>query len=95
MKTPFLVLGAVLGAMPALHASDDHARARPVYFPATERRLTLDAGRLDAALAHVRIWTPSETLPTLTWQDTPAAVQPPARTFDIPPGSLDAVLERF
>ena len=31
MKAPFLVLGAVLGALPALDASDDRALARPVY----------------------------------------------------------------
>jgi catecholate siderophore receptor len=90
-----VVLGAVLGTMPPLQATDYRAPALPVYFPSTERRITLDTGRLETALAHVRIWTPSETLPLLTWQDQPAGVQPASRTFDIPPGSLDVVLEQF
>ena len=93
--SPFVVLGAVLGTIPPLQAADHRALALPVYFPSTERRITIDTGRLEAALAHVRIWTPSETLPVLRWQDKPVAAQPSSRTFDIPPGPLDVVLEQF
>ena len=99
-KSPFVVLGAVIGTIPALHASEQRQAALPV-----ERRITLEPWRLEAALAHVKIWTPSETIPTLAWQDSVApsgggapettSVEPQTRTFAIPPGSLDAVLKTF
>jgi catecholate siderophore receptor len=93
-KTPFIVIGAVIGTLPAVHASDHRQAALPV-----ERRITLEPGRIAAALAHVRIWTPSETLPIFAWQDAAAGAQAPlprpSRTFAIPPGPLDAVLKTF
>ncbi len=98
-KSPLIVIGAVFGTIPALHASDHRQLALPV-----ERRITLEPRRLEAALAHVKIWTPSETLPLFCWQDArprstgpapDAVAQPQPRTFAIPPGSLGEVLETF
>jgi len=102
-KSPFLFIGAVLGTIPTLHAADHRRLALPV-----ERRITLEPRRLEAALAHVRIWTPSETIPllsSLTAQDNlprsmdrapeVVAAQPQPRTFAIPPGPLDVVLKAF
>jgi len=89
-KSPVLVLGAVIGTIPSLHAADHRQAALPV-----ERRITLDPERISAALAHVRIWTPSEARPLLAWRQDAAPVQPPTRTFAIPPGPLDAVLDAF
>ena len=63
--SPLIVIGAVIGTIPTLHASDHRPLALPV-----ERRITLEPRRLEAALAHVKIWTPSETLPLLCWQDS-------------------------
>jgi len=63
MKARHLVIGAVLGTLPPLHASE-LPRSQPPAVP-VERRVVLDLRELKAALAHVRIWTPSETLPML------------------------------
>ena len=93
-KSPLFVIGAVIGTIPALHASDRRPLALSV-----ERRITLEPERIAAALAHVRIWTPSETLPVFSWQDKATGAQAPPltqpRTFAIPPGPLDAVLKTF
>ena len=70
-EVPTLVIGAVIGTIPTLHASDHRPLALPV-----ERRITLEPRRLEAALAHVKIWTPSETLPLLFWQDSPGPADP-------------------
>jgi catecholate siderophore receptor len=105
-NSPLVVLGAVIGTIPALQASQiSHASERRLAALPVERRITLEPWRLEAALAHVKIWTPSETIPTLAWQDRVArsaggapetpSVQPNTRTFAIPPGSLDAVLKTF
>ena len=89
-KSPVLVLGAVIGTIPSLHAANHRQAALPV-----ERRVTLDPERISAALAHVRIWTPSEARPLLAWQQEAPPVQAPTHTFAIPPGPLDVVLEAF
>ena len=94
-KSPFLVVGAVVGTLPALHASDHRQAALPV-----ERRITLEPARLEAALAHVRIWTPSETLPVFSWQDTAsgsagATADDSRARSRFPPGPLDGVLKTF
>jgi catecholate siderophore receptor len=89
-KSPLIVFGAVIGTIPTLHASAHRQAVLPV-----ERRIVLEPRRLEAALAHVKIWTPSETLPLLFWQDKPAATPPQARVFDIPPGPLGAALQTF
>jgi catecholate siderophore receptor len=90
-KSPIFVIGAVMGAIPALHAADRRPAALPV-----ERRMTLDAERLDRALAHVRIWTPSETVPVLAWQGgTGTPPQTTTFTFAIPAGPLDTVMKSF
>ena len=73
-KSPLIVIGAVIGTIPSLHAADHRPFALPV-----ERRITLEPRRLEAALAHVKIWTPSETLPLLFWQDASGAAGLTAR----------------
>ena len=91
--TPWIVLGAVVATLPSLHASEH----RPAALPA-DRRVVLEPARLEAALAHVRIWTPSETMPVLRWQ-TPAAVPAqataPVYTFGIPAGPLTTAIAEF
>jgi catecholate siderophore receptor len=91
--TPWIVLGAVVATLPSLHASEHRPAALPV-----DRRVVLEPARLEAALAHVRIWTPSETMPVLRWQ-TPAAVPAqataPVYTFGIPAGPLTAAIAEF
>ena len=91
--TPWIVLGAVVATLPSLHASEHRPAALPV-----DRRIVLEPARLEAALAHVRIWTPSETMPVLRWQ-TPAAVPAqataPVYTFGIPAGPLTAAIAEF
>ncbi len=92
--SPWLVVGAVVGTIPHLHAASPAPPALPV-----ERRIVLEPARIEAALAHVRIWTPSETLPILRWQDVPAppAVPqtPPIFDFAIPAGSLPDAIRSF
>jgi catecholate siderophore receptor len=91
--SPWLVIGAVVGSIPHLQASElPHPR---VATAASERRVTLDAERLGASLAHVRIWTPSETIPVFSWQAGAAPGQTAQHAFDIPPGPLDVVLKTF
>jgi catecholate siderophore receptor len=93
--TPWFVLGAMVGTIPQLHAAD---LPKPVATPPAERRVIVDPRVLHASLAHVRIWTPSETLPVLAWSETPvqsAAPQPQPLTFEIPPGTLDVVLKAY
>ena len=91
-KSPLIVLGAVIGTIPTLHAADRRPPALPV-----ERRVTIDAERLGAALAHIKVWTPSETIPVLAWQDQAPGTRPQTqpRAFAIPPGPLGTVLQTF
>ena len=93
-KSPLLVIGAVIGTLPTLQASEH----RPLALP-HERRISLEPARIEAALAHVKIWTPSETLPVFSWQDKPAGPQAQPQTqpltFAIPPGPLETVLKTF
>ena len=89
------------------HRHHPHAFTHPItvnFALPVERRITLEPRRLEAALAHIKIWTPSETLPLFYWQDAlprstgpapDAVAQPQPRTFAIPPGSLGEVLETF
>ena len=63
MKARHLVIGAVLGTLPPVHASE-FPRSQPPAVP-VERRVVIDVRELKAALTHIRIWTPSETLPML------------------------------
>ena len=58
-KTPWFVLGAVLGATPQLHGAEK--RTTPPALP-IEHRIGLHPRRIEFALAHVRVRTPSETL---------------------------------
>jgi catecholate siderophore receptor len=91
--TSWLVVGAVVGTLPALQAAP--LQHPPAARHSVERRIVLDAHRLEASLAHVRIWTPSETLPLLAWRDGSNAQQLQPLSFDIPPGPLEVVLKAF
>ena len=92
---PWIVLGAVVSTIPTLHAANRTA-ALPV-----ERRITLEPRRLEAALSHIRIWTPSETLPHLNFQNAQAVLPqqpvdtPPVFRFDIAAGPLAEALRQF
>jgi len=101
---PWIVVGAV-AALPALHA----AERAPATLPG-ERRVLLEPGRLEADLAHIRIWTPSETLlpldplnplNPLNYEVAQAAVapqnidRPPTFRFEIAAGPLVAALREF
>ena len=68
-RFPFFFIGRLgaLIAAPRAHAADRLA-ALPV-----ERRVTIEPERIEAALGHIKIWTPSETLPSFSWQDVPGA----------------------
>jgi catecholate siderophore receptor len=94
--TPWLVVGAVVATLPSLHGAERRPEALPV-----DRRIVLEPERLEAALGHVRIWTPSETLPLLRWQSPAAVVAqptepgPPVFTFAIAPGPLAAAVAEF
>src|SRR6188472_2860269 len=94
-RFPFFFIGAMgaLIAAPRAHGAD-RFEALPV-----ERRVTIEPARIEAALGHIKIWTPSETLPSFSWQEVPgagaSASQSQSRTFDIPPGSLETVLKAF
>jgi catecholate siderophore receptor len=90
--TPWLVVGAVVGTFPTLHAARLPHRST---LPPVERRIVLDADRLQASLAHVRVWTPSETLPVLAWQNGTTVQPSQPLSFDIPPGPLEVVLKAF
>jgi catecholate siderophore receptor len=57
-KSCCFVIGAVLGG--GAHLQGVEPSALPPALP-LERRVVLDARRIEAALAHVRIWTPTET----------------------------------
>ena len=98
-STPWLVLGAVVATLPTLHGAERRPDAWPV-----DRRIVLEPERLEAALAHVRIWTPSETLPLLHWQTPAAAVAraaqtaqpgPAVFTFSIAAGPLAPAITEF
>ena len=93
--TPWILAGAV-AALPALHAAERPPAALP-----GERRVILEAGRLEADLAHIRIWTPSETLLPLAREGAQPAVaqqttdRPPTFRFEITAGPLAAALRQF
>jgi catecholate siderophore receptor len=88
-KTPWVVIGAVVSTIPNLQAAG-HRPIPPAALP-IERRLTLESQRLEAALAHVKFWTPSETMPQLV----PAMQGPPVFQFEIAPGPLLLALRQL
>ena len=95
--TPWFVIttmGAMVGTIPQLHAAEP---LKAVATPAAERRVIIDPRVLQASLAHVRVFTPSETLPVLAWQTSAAQQAPQTQplTFEIPPGPLETVLKAF
>ena len=92
--TPWFVVATMVGALPV------HAEHRPKMLPA-DRRIAIEPARVQAALQHVKIWTPSETLPLLRYQDGAAGsaaqtqgAQPVFR-FDIAPGELARAIREF
>jgi catecholate siderophore receptor len=52
-------MGALLGALPAPRVSAESPRPGPGL--SVEHHIELDRGRVEAALAHLKVWTPSET----------------------------------
>ena len=87
--SPWLVLGAVVGSISQVHG----ATGRPAVLP-VERRMTLEPARIEAALAHVKIWTPGETP---IWGQTPTLGSDPTAsfTFAIPAGPLLDAIRTF
>ena len=83
-RSPWLVMGAVLGTLPHLQAAERPSQVSPALPVAY--RVTLDPRRVESALAHVKIWTPSETYlcrsrraePIARRQDSAVAVSPGA-----------------
>ena len=75
--TPWFVLATMVGTFPSLYAAE-----RPKALPA-DRRITLEPRRVEAALGHVKIWTPSETLPLPRSQESAAGT--PAQATDAQP----------
>ena len=94
--TPWFVLATVVGSFPTLHAAEPRTKALPI-----DRRVTLEPHRVEAALSHVKIWTPSETLPILPYQDTQSGTTSqntdaqPVFRFAIPAGPLAEAIRQF
>ena len=60
-RRAWFVIGAVLGTVPQLNAEVSQSiPARPAH------AIHLDARRVQASLSHIKVWTPSETIPLLT-----------------------------
>ena len=94
--TPWFVLATIVGTFPNLHAAEPRPKALPI-----DRRITLEPQRVQAALQHVKIWTPSETLPLLRHQDSQAggasqtADAQPVFRFNIAAGPLAQAIREF
>ena len=94
--TPWFVLATIVGTFPTLHAAAPRPKALPI-----DRRITLEPQRVQAALQHVKIWTPSETLPLLRLQDSQAgggsqtADAQPVFRFNIAAGPLTQAIREF
>jgi catecholate siderophore receptor len=95
----WLVAGAVVGSITHVHGASQRHAALPL-----ERRIVLEPARIEAALAHVRIWTPSETLGAHgAWSGSGAqsgnptvtSREPQTVTFAIPAGPLLPALRAF
>ena len=93
---PWFVLATIVGTFPTLHAAEPRPKALPI-----DRRITLEPQRVQAALQHVKIWTPSETLPLLRHQDSqaggalPTADAQPVFRFNIAAGPLTRAIREF
>ncbi len=94
--TPWFVLATIVGTFPTLHAAAPRPKALPI-----DRRITLEPQRVQAALQHVKIWTPSETLPLLRLQESQAgggsqtADAQPVFRFNIAAGPLTQAIREF
>jgi catecholate siderophore receptor len=94
-STPWFVLATVVGTLPTLHA----AERRPAL--AVDRRVLLEPQRVEATLGHLKIWTPSETMPVLHWTDdrahglSQAVDGQPVFRFAIGAGPLTGALRQF
>lgn len=97
---PWFLMGALVGsatlgirgAVPAVHASEPADRTAVI---APDRRITISRAALDASIARVRIWTPSETLLRMNDQAPSGSTALQALRFDLPPGPLGATLDAF
>src|SRR5215204_2122330 len=81
--------GALLGAFPPLPAGAQATAAEPAL--SAEHRIPLDRRKVEAALAHMKVWTPSETpllRPTVAAQDRAGVVTYGA--VDVPDGGATA-----
>ena len=61
-RKSWFAMGALLGALPPLRLGAQSTPPEPAL--PVEHRIVLDRRKVEAALAHVKIWTPSETLLT-------------------------------
>ena len=59
-RKSWFAMGALLGALPPLRLGAQSTPPEPAL--PVEHRIVLDRRKVEAALAHVKIWTPSETL---------------------------------
>lgn len=70
-NSPWFILGAMLGTVPQLHAAGRPASpALPI-----EHRIKVDPWRIASALAHVKVFTPSETASPEVFRDPGAGYQ--------------------
>ena len=92
--TPWFVLATLVGTFPSLHAAETASATLPV-----DRRIVLEPQRVQAALQHVRIWTPSETIPLLDQQSQPGRTAQrdaqPVFRFNIAAGPLSEAIRAF
>jgi catecholate siderophore receptor len=94
--TPWFVLATMVGALPSLHATEQRPTVLTV-----DRRIALEPRRIEAALRHVKIWTPSETIGPLQLQDASgngpvqATDAQPVFRFEIIAGQLAQGLQQF
>jgi catecholate siderophore receptor len=83
-----------VGTFPTLHAAETASTALPA-----DRRIVLEPQRVQAALQHVKIWTPSETIPLLDQQSQPGRTAQrdaqPVFRFSIAAGPLSEAIRAF
>ena len=87
-RKSWFAMGALLGALPSLPVSAQSAPPGPGH---PEHRIVLDRRKLGAALAHVKIWAPGETLltaPAVAAQDHADVVRD--ASTDVPSGHATA-----
>ncbi len=84
-RKSWFAMGALLGALPPLRLGAQSTPPEPAL--PVEHRIVLDRRKVESALAHVKIWTPSETLltaPAVAAQDHASVVT--HASADVPSG---------